>query len=73
MIRACCQEMRRYGVQEGERMTSQERTNMNDLMIALAFVAMVLSPCVVALIRLPELEDGDTQEMSEGDVLSRMR
>ena len=46
---------------------------MGDLMIALAFVAMVLSPCVVALIRLPELEDTDTVEMSEGDVLSRLR
>ena len=46
---------------------------MGDLMIALAFVAMVLSPCVVALIRLPELEQADAVEMSEGDVLSRLR
>ena len=46
---------------------------MSDLMIALAFVAMVLSPCVVALIRLPELEEADSLEMSEGDVLSRLR
>lgn len=46
---------------------------MGDLMIALAFVAMVLSPCVVALIRLPELEQADSLDMSEGDVLNRMR
>lgn len=46
---------------------------MGDLMIGLAFVAMVLSPCVVALIRLPELEQGEAVEMSEGDVLSRLR
>lgn len=46
---------------------------MGDLMIALAFVAMVLSPCVVALIRLPELEQADAVDMSEGDVLSRLR
>ncbi len=46
---------------------------MGDLVIALAFVAMVMSPCVVALIRLPELEQADSVEMSEGDVLSRLR
>lgn len=56
----------------GEGCLKGEET-MGDLTIALAFVAMVLSPCVVALIRLPEIEQADTAEMSEGDVLSRLR